>query len=234
MEATRQILIYDIRIFFVEAPECIRSFHKENSEFYDQYLLCRFLQQGAPFLGNGILASYTFRNYHKKLRSLQSIFALSLPFQSLLPMYILSSLQGALRGSSIFGQWDFGFCYIQKLSQKNSEAYNEYLLRRFHFSYCSELLVGSSRRELHFRAMGSGLLIHSGAFTKKILRFMINICSVASILVIAPYVNIELPVGSSRRELHFWAMGFWLIIHSEVITKKIRSLRLIFALSLPF
>ena len=97
-----------------------------------------------------------------------------------------------------------------------------------------ELLVGSTRRELHFWAMGSGLLIHSGAFTKKIPRFTINICSVASILVIAPYVNIELPVGSSRRELHFWAMGFWLIIHSEVITKKIRSLRLIFAPSLPF
>ena len=97
-----------------------------------------------------------------------------------------------------------------------------------------ELLVGSSRRELHFWAMGSGLLIHSGAFTKKIPRSTINICPVASILVIAPYVYIELPVGSSRRELYFWAMGFWLLIHSEVITKKLRSLQSIFALSLPF
>ena len=134
----------------------------------------------------------------------------------------------------IFGQWDFGFLYIQKLSQKNSEAYNQYLLCRFHFSDCSELPVGSSRRELHFWAMGSGLLIHSGAFTRKIPRSTINICPVASILVIAPYVYIELPVGSSRRELHFWAMGFWLLIHSEVITKKIRSLQSIFALSLSF
>ena len=97
-----------------------------------------------------------------------------------------------------------------------------------------ELPVGSSRRELHFWAMGSGLLIHSGAFTKKIPRSTINICPVASILVIAPYVYIELPVGSSRRELHFWAMGFWLLIHSEVITKKLRSLQSIFALLLPF
>ena len=88
--------------------------------------------------------------------------------------------------------------------------------------------------ELHFWAMGSGLLIHSGAFTRKIPTPTINICPVASILVIAPYVYIELPVGSSRRELHFWAMGFWLLIHSEVITKKLRSLQLIFALSLPF
>ena len=97
-----------------------------------------------------------------------------------------------------------------------------------------ELLVGSSRRELHFWAMGSGLLIHSGAFTNKIPRSTINICPVASILVIAPHVYIELPVGSSRRELHFWAMGFLLLIHSEVITKKLRSLQSIFALSLPF
>ena len=132
------------------------------------------------------------------------------------------------------GQWDFGLLYIQKSSQKKSEAYNQYLLCRFHFSDCSELPVGSSRRELHFWAMGSGLLIHSGAFTKKIPRSTINICPVASILVIAPYVYIELPVGSSRRELHFWAMGFWLLIHSEVITKKLRSLQSIFALSLPF
>ena len=94
--------------------------------------------------------------------------------------------------------------------------------------------MGSSRRELHFWAMGSGLLIHSGASTKKILMSTINICRVASILVIAPYVYIELPVGSSRRELNFWAMGFWLLIHSEVITKKLRSLQSIFALSLPF
>ena len=88
--------------------------------------------------------------------------------------------------------------------------------------------------ELHFWAIGSGLLIHSGAFTKKIPRFTINICSVAYILVIAPYVNIELPVGSSRRELYFWAMGFWLLIYSEIIKKKIRSLQVIFALLLPF
>ena len=124
----------------------------------------------------------------KKFRSLQLIFALLLPFQSLLPMYVLSSLQGAPRGSSNFGQWDFGFLYIQKLSQKNSEAYPEYLLHRFHFSYCSELPLGSSRRELHFWAMGFWLFIHSGAITKKILRSTINICSVASILIIAPSI----------------------------------------------
>ena len=123
-------------------------------------------------MGNGILASYTFRSYHKKTQK---------------PPINICSVASILVIAP--------YVYI-------------------------ELLVGSTRRELHFWAMGSGLLIHSGAFTKKIPRFTINICSVASILVIAPYVNIELPVGSSRRELHFWAMGFWLIIHSEVITKK--------------
>ena len=97
-----------------------------------------------------------------------------------------------------------------------------------------ELLVGSSRRELHFWAMGSGLLIHSGAFTKKIPRSTINICPVASILVIAPYVYIELPLGSSRRELHFWEMGYWLLTYLGAITKKFRSLQAIFALQVRF
>ena len=137
-------------------------------------------------MGNGILASYTFRSYHKKTQK---------------PPINICSVASILVIAP--------YVYI-------------------------ELLVGSSRRELHFWAMGSGLLIHSGAFTKKIPRSTVNICPVASILAIAPYVYIELPVGSSRRELHFWAMGFWLIIYSEVITKKIRSLQLIFAPSLPF
>ena len=59
MEATGQILIVDLGIFFVKAPECIRSQDPIAQK-------CRELQEGAPFLGNGILASYIFRSYHKK------------------------------------------------------------------------------------------------------------------------------------------------------------------------
>ena len=51
----------------------------------------------------------------KNFRGLRPIFALALPFQYLLPRYILSSLQGAPGGSSIFGRWDIGSLYIHVL-----------------------------------------------------------------------------------------------------------------------
>ena len=50
----------------------------------------------------------------------------------------------------------------------------------------------------------------------------------------APYVYIELPLGSSRRELRFWETGYWLITYSGAITKKFRSLQAIFALQVRF
>ena len=121
------------------------------------------LQEGAPFLGNGIWAPYTFRSYDKKVQKS--------PINICFVVCIL-----------IFAP----YVYI-------------------------ELPLWSSRRELHFWAMGSGLLIHSGAITNKIPRSTINICYIACILVIAPYVYIELNVGSSRRELYFWAMGSGLL-----------------------
>ena len=37
---------------------------------------------------------------------------------------------------------------------------------------------------------------------------MISICFVVCILVFAPFVYIELPILSSLRELHFWAMNY--------------------------
>ena len=39
------------------------------------------------------------------------------------------------------------------------------------------------------------------------------------ILTFAPFIDIELPLGSSRSKLQFWAMGFWLLIQSGALTK---------------
>ena len=48
---------------------------------------------------------------------------------------------------------------------------------------------------------------------------MIDICFVVCILTFAPFVDMELHLGSSRRELQFWVIGFWLLIHSGALTK---------------
>ena len=42
----------------------------------------------------------------------------------------------------------------------------------------------------------------------------INNCFVVCILEYAPQVYIELPLGRSRRELHIWGMGYWLLTYS--------------------
>ena len=97
-----------------------------------------------------------------------------------------------------------------------SEMWAPITFRSYHKENSRELQEGDV-----FWAMGSGLLIHSGAITKKIPRSTINICSVASILVIASYAYIELPAGSSRRELRFWAMASVLLIPSGAITEII-------------
>ena len=164
-------------------------------------------------MGNGILASYTFRSYHKKTQkppinicSVASILVIA-------PYVYIELLVGSSRGELHFwamGSWLLihSGAFTKKIPRSTVNICPVASILAIAPYVYIELPVGSSRRELHFWAMGSGLLIHSGAFTKKIPRFMINICSVASILVIAPYVYIELPVGSSRRGLHFWAMGF--------------------------
>ena len=41
------------------------------------------------------------------------------------------------------------------------------------------------------------------SYAKKFQKSTINICFVVSNSLFAPYIYIELPVGSSRRELHF-------------------------------
>ena len=50
-------------------------------------------------------------------------------------------------------------------------------------------------------------------------QYLFSVC----ILVSAPYVYIELPVGSSSRELQegaaFFVMGFGFLIHSGAMTK---------------
>ena len=72
------------------------------------------------------------------------------------------------------------------------------------------------------------------SYDKKFQKSSINICFVVCILVFAPYVYIELPLGSSRRELHCLAMGLCLLIYSGAMTKKFRSLLSIFALLYAF
>ena len=73
--------------------------------------------------------------------------------------------------------------------------------------------------------MGDGILgpYIFMCYDKKFQRSTTNICFGASILVLAPQVYIELPLGSSRRELHFWAMGFGLLFHLGAL-KKISEL----------
>ena len=66
-------------------------------------------------------------------------------------------------------------CTFRSFHKENSEVYNQYLLCRFHFNHCSlyiyiELPLGSSRMELHFWVMEFGLLIQSGAITKNFRR----------------------------------------------------------------
>ena len=71
--------------------------------------------------------------------------------------------------------------------------------------------------------MGFVLLTHSGAMTTNFRNG-----------ILAPYVYIELPLGSSRRELRFWEMGYWLLTYSGAITKNFRSLQAISALQVRF
>ena len=69
-------------------------------------------------------------------------------------------------------------------------------------------------------------------YHKKIQKPTSNICFASQIFEFAPYVYIELPLGSSRRELRFWEMGYWLLTYSGAITKNFRSLQAISALQL--
>ena len=48
-----------------------------------------------------------------------------------------------------------------------------------------------------------------GSYDQKCQKSPINICFVICILVFAPYVHIELPLGSSRSELHFLGYVIW-------------------------
>ena len=84
--------------------------------------------------------------------------------------------------------------------------------------------------------LGNGILAPYifRSYDKKFQKSTINICLVVCILVFAPQVYIELPLGSSTRELHFWAMGYWLLTYSWAMIKNFRSLRSIFALSFAF
>ena len=97
-----------------------------------------------------------------------------------------------------------------------------------------ELPLGSSRRELHLWTLEYCLLTYSRSYDKKFQKSKINSYIVVFILVFAPQLYIELPLESSRRELHFWTLGFWLLTYSGAMTKYFRRLRSILALSFSF
>ena len=141
-------------------------------------------------------------------------------------------------GGSILEQWDLVSLHIQELWQKISEVSDQYLLRCLHFSTCSLCMYWAPCRELQERApfLSNGIWApHTfRSYDKKFQKSPINICFVVSNLLFAPYIYIELPVGSSRRVLHFGAMGFGLFTHSGAMTRNLRTLRSIFALLLAF
>ena len=84
----------------------------------------------------------------------------------------------------------------------------------------TELPLGSSRREgAPFLSNGILAPYIFRSYDKKFQKSTINICLVVCILAFAPQVYIELPLGSSRSELHFWAMGYWLLTYSEAMIK---------------
>ena len=123
-------------------------------------------------------------------------------------------------------------------AQQISEVYDQYLLCCLHLSICSLCVYWAPCRELQegasFLSNGIWAPYTFRSYDKKFQKSPINICFVVSNLVFAPYKYIELPVGSSRRELHFWAMAFGLLTYSGAMTDNFRSLRPIFALLLAF
>ena len=134
----------------------------------DQYLLCPLYFRICSFFGQRDLGSLHIQELWKKFRSLQLIFALELYF--------------------IFAP----YVYI-------------------------ELPLGSSRTELNFSVIRFWLHVHKGAMTFRSIQ-SIFVCW-GCILVSASCVYIELPVGSSSWELHFFAMGFGILIHLRAMTK---------------
>ena len=167
-------------------------YDQKNSGAYTQYLLCGFhfsissvCKYWAPFLGNGILPTYIFRSCNKM-----------------------------------------------------SDVYDQYLLCRLRFSICSPGIYWAPSREVQEGApyLGNGILAPYifRSYDIKFQKSNIDICFVVCVLVFAPQVYIELPLGSSRRELHFWAMGFGLLFHLGALKKNFRTPWYILALSFTF
>ena len=132
----------------------------------------------------------------------------------------------------------FGLITHSGAMTKISEVSAQYLLCCLHFSICSLCIYWAPCGELQEWApfLANGIWAHYTfkSYDKKFQKSRINICFVVSILIYSPYVYIELPVGSSRRELQIMAMGFGSLTHSGALTKKFGSLRSIFALLFAF
>ena len=113
----------------------------------------------------------------KNFRGLRPIFALALPFQYLLPRYILSSPQGAPGGSSIFGILDLGSYYIKELSKKISELHNKNWLCCLHFSFgiCMILMMSALTSFWVMGARNEQLSYHSVVLSHHLTRNVISV-----------------------------------------------------------
>ena len=149
-------------------------------------------------------------------------------------MYLLSSLQGAPWGSSIFRQWYLATLHNQKEGQKLSDMYDQYFHCRLHFSICSLCIYWVPSREIQEGALilGNGIMAPDifRSCSKKISKSTIIICFVICILVCAPYLYIWLPLGSARRELHFWQQRVCLLTYPGAMTQIFWGLQSIFVL----
>ena len=107
-------------------------------------------------------------------------------------------------------QWDLGILHIQEHNKFQKSMINicfvACILVFAPYVYIA-LPVGSSGKELQegapFLSNGIWAPYIFRSYDKKYQKSPIDICFVVSNLVFAPYKYIELPVGSSRRELHF-------------------------------
>ena len=125
-------------------------------------------------------------------------------------MYILNSLLGAPKGSSIFSNLIWASCtfmsYGRQFQKSKIDIYFFVCILVFACIYI-QLPLASTRWKLQEGALflGKGIL---GPYIfmcsdKKFQKSTTNICFVVCILVFAPQVFIELPLGSSNWELHF-------------------------------
>ena len=173
-----------------------------------RYILSSF--QGAPFSGNGILAPYIFRSNDKNFKKS----TIDICFVVCILVFTPQLYIELILGSSIFGQWDIG----SGAMTKNFRSLRLIFALSFVFQYLLPRYILSSRRELHFWAMGFWLLKYSGAMTK-------NFRSLQSIFALW---------FAFQYLLYFWTLRYWLRTYSGAMIQNFISLKSIFALLFAF